>query len=152
MEKLRVAGAIPPKLPNPILFADQLVRRKRLNIGNLEDQYTAQVVATTGPITANLRGLDGQPTQSIPLFILPGLSTGAILLDSVLTAHGSGTVILEVRSLTDSSIVVHAVANVSTSQVTTTTVTSSHSSGSIYGQAVTFTATVSASSGTFPDR
>jgi uncharacterized repeat protein (TIGR01451 family) len=118
------------------------------NIGNLLDQYTAQIVATSGPVTANLRDLGGQPTQSIPLFFLPGLSTGAIQLDSILTGPGTGTVTLQVRSLTDNTIVAQAVANVTSAQVTTTTVTSSHSAGSTYGQSTTFTATVSAGSGT----
>jgi uncharacterized repeat protein (TIGR01451 family) len=118
------------------------------NIGNLEDKYTAQIVGTTGPVTANLRDLLGQPSQSIPLFFLPGLSTGVILLDSILTSHGSGTVTLQVKSLTDDTIVALAVANVTSSQITTTTVTSSHAGGSTYGQTVTFTATVSADSGT----
>ena len=118
------------------------------NIGNLEDQYTAQIVGTTGPVTAILRDLDGLPTQSIPLFILPGLSTGAILLDSILTGLGTGTVTLQVKSLTDNSIVAQAVANVTSSQITTTTITSSNSGGSTYGQQVTFTATVSADTGT----
>jgi uncharacterized repeat protein (TIGR01451 family) len=119
------------------------------NIGNLEDQYTAQIIGTTGPVTANLRDLSGLPTQSIPLFILPGLSTGAILLDSILTSLGTGTITLQVKSLTDNSIVAQAVANVTSSEITTTTtvITSSHPAGSTYGQQVTFTATVSAASG-----
>jgi uncharacterized repeat protein (TIGR01451 family) len=118
------------------------------NIGNLEDEYTAQIVGTTGPVTANLRDLAGQATQSIPLFFLPGLSTGAIQLDSSLTGLGTGTITLQVRSLTDNSIVAQAVAHVTSSQATTTTVTSSHTGGSTYGQSVSFTATVTASSGT----
>ncbi|HEV3344414.1 MAG TPA: DUF4214 domain-containing protein [Pirellulales bacterium] len=74
------------------------------NTGNTEDSYSATIVGTTGPVTANLVGLDGQPTQSVPLFILPGLSTGAILLQVNDTATGQGTVTVLVQSLTNSSI------------------------------------------------
>ena len=74
------------------------------NTGNTEDSYSATIVSTTGPVTANLVGLDGQPTQSVPLFILPGLSTGAILLQVNDTGTGQGTVTVLVQSLTNSSI------------------------------------------------
>ena len=82
------------------------------NLGNLEDQYTATIVGTTGPVTASLNGLDGTPTQTVPLFILPGLSGGAILLDAALTDFGVGTVLVRVTSLTDGSIVAEATASV----------------------------------------
>ena len=42
------------------------------NTGNQDDSYTATIVGTTGPVDASLIGLDGQPTQSIPIFDLPG--------------------------------------------------------------------------------
>src|SRR5262249_9154505 len=50
------------------------------NTGNTEDSYTATITGSAGPITASLTGLDGSPAQTIPVFRLPGLSTGAILL------------------------------------------------------------------------
>ncbi len=50
------------------------------NLGNLDDFYTATITGTTGGISASLIGLDGLPTQSIPIFELPGLSTGELLL------------------------------------------------------------------------
>ncbi|HWB12842.1 MAG TPA: DUF4214 domain-containing protein [Pirellulales bacterium] len=74
------------------------------NTGNTEDSYSATIVGTTGPITANLVGLDGQPTQSVPLFILPGLASGAILLQVNATGTGQGTVTVLVQSLSNSSI------------------------------------------------
>ena len=52
-------------------------------------------------MTASLIGLDGLPTQSIPVFRLPGLSTGAILLQTNLAAIGQGTVTIVVKSLSD---------------------------------------------------
>ena len=42
------------------------------NTGNTEDSYSATIMATSGPVTATLIGLDGSPTQSIPTFRMPG--------------------------------------------------------------------------------
>ena len=72
------------------------------NTGNTEDSYSATIMGANGPVAATLIGLDGSPTQSIPMFILPGLSTGAIELQVDLSAVGTGTVTVEVRSLTRS--------------------------------------------------
>jgi type VI secretion system secreted protein VgrG len=55
-------------------------------------------------VTATLVGLDGSPTQSIPVFRLPGLSTGAIELQADLAALGQGSVKVEVHSLTNTAI------------------------------------------------
>jgi hypothetical protein len=46
------------------------------NTGNTEDSFSATIMGANGPVTATLVGLDGSPTQSIPIFRLPGLSTG----------------------------------------------------------------------------
>ena len=46
------------------------------NTGNTEGTYSATILGTSGPVMASLVGLDGNPTGSIPLFRLPGLSTG----------------------------------------------------------------------------
>jgi uncharacterized membrane protein len=73
------------------------------NTGNTEDSYSATITGTTGPITASLIGLDGQPAQSVPLFILPGLAQGAILLDVSGASPGQGTVTVTIQSLTNSS-------------------------------------------------
>ncbi|MCC6420670.1 MAG: hypothetical protein IT429_20725, partial [Gemmataceae bacterium] len=71
------------------------------NTGNTEDSYTATITRTSGSVTANLSGLDGQPTQTIPVFRLPGLSTGAILVQTNLAAVGQGDVRVQVQSLSD---------------------------------------------------
>ena len=60
----------------------------------------ATIMGTTGPVTASLMGLDGLPTQTIPIFYLPGLSTGAIVLQTSLSSLGQGTVTVQVSSLT----------------------------------------------------
>jgi len=69
------------------------------NTGNGEDRYSATIIGTTGPVTASLVGLDGSPTQSIALFRLPALSTGAIALQANATGPGQGTVTVLVKSL-----------------------------------------------------
>lgn len=74
------------------------------NIGNIEDQYSATIKSTNGPVTANLVGLQGERTQSVPRFILPGLSRGAILLNAELLSAGLGTITVTVKSLTDDSV------------------------------------------------
>jgi uncharacterized repeat protein (TIGR01451 family) len=73
------------------------------NTGNTEDRYSATITGTTGDVTASLVGLDGQPTQSVPLFVLPGLSQGAILLQVSGASSGQGTVTVAIQSLTNSS-------------------------------------------------
>ncbi|HWB10387.1 MAG TPA: DUF4214 domain-containing protein [Pirellulales bacterium] len=72
------------------------------NTGNTEDSYSATIIGTTGDVSASLVGLDGQPTQSVPTFILPGLSNGGLTLQ--VSGTGSGAVTVLVQSLTDSSI------------------------------------------------
>ncbi|MGP8008405.1 MAG: hypothetical protein ACLP2J_15420, partial [Acidimicrobiales bacterium] len=69
------------------------------NTGNSEDQYSATITGTTGPVTASLVGLEGLPTQSIALFRLPALSTGAIALQANVTGPGQGTVTVLVKLL-----------------------------------------------------
>ncbi|MHB8969759.1 MAG: dockerin type I domain-containing protein [Pirellulaceae bacterium] len=74
------------------------------NTGNTEDSYTATISATDGPITASLIGLDGRPTQTIPVFRLPGLGTGTVRLNTGLSTTGLGAVRVKVTSLTDSRV------------------------------------------------
>lgn len=60
------------------------------NTGNTEDSYSATIVGENGPVTATLVGLDGSPTQAIPTFILPGLSTGGHRASGRPLGGGSG--------------------------------------------------------------
>ncbi|MGE0682822.1 MAG: VWA domain-containing protein, partial [Candidatus Binatia bacterium] len=86
------------------------------NIGNGEDAYTAEIMETTGPVTAALSGLNRQPTQKIETFRLPGLSTGGILLNSALTAPGEGKITVKVTSLSDPSLSGQATVTVTVNQ------------------------------------
>ncbi|HXG10326.1 MAG TPA: hypothetical protein VNK04_11225 [Gemmataceae bacterium] len=86
------------------------------NTGNTEDAYTVSITGSSGPVTVHLRGLDGQPAQSIPIFRLPGLSTGAILFEADLTTLGQGTFTIQVQSLSNGAIAATAAATVSAGQ------------------------------------
>jgi hypothetical protein len=94
------------------------------NTGNTEDAYTATIMGTSGPVTATLIGLDGVPVQTIPIFRLPALATGAIVLESALSTAGTGTVTVLVKSLTDGTISTVTVATLETQTTSTTSTTS----------------------------
>lgn len=78
--------------------------------GNKEDAYSATIMSTSGPVTAALTDASGQPTQSVPLFRLPGLATAGLVLNTTLFGAGQGTVTVRVKSLTDESITADATA------------------------------------------
>src|SRR5262249_49605675 len=114
------------------------------NSGNAEDAYSATVTGIHGPVTANLVGLDAQPAQAISLFRLPGLSTGAILLQTNLTDIGQGTVTVLVRSLSNPTETATALATVSSVPVltpSTTPVTINSTEGGSTGTQVVATFT-----------
>ena len=95
--------------PGPASFLVQVN-----NLGNTEDAYKAEIVGTTGPITATLSGLNRQATQAIDLFRLPGFSNGGILLNTTLTTAGEGKVTIRVTSLSNPSLTADVVATVRT--------------------------------------
>jgi uncharacterized membrane protein len=122
------------------------------NTGNTEDAYSAAITGTTGPVTASLGGLDGQPTLTIPIFRLPGLSSGAILIHADLTVGGLGTVSVLIQSLNDPSRTAAVTATLSApvppsppvppaSPTPLVSLTSDQPTAS-FGQPVTFAATV----------
>ncbi|WP_157817600.1 choice-of-anchor K domain-containing protein [Candidatus Thiodictyon syntrophicum] len=74
------------------------------NTGNTEGAFQAVIAGTTGPLSGSLTGLDGQSTQSIGSFRLPGLTTGAIVLNAELARRGSGTATVQVISLDDAAL------------------------------------------------
>jgi uncharacterized membrane protein len=86
------------------------------NTGNGEDTYSATITTTTGPVTASLVGLDGNPTTSISSFRLTGLSQGMIVVRTGLPVAGIGTVTVRIQSLTNPSLVSTNVATLSTPQ------------------------------------
>jgi len=85
------------------------------NIGNIEDAYTATITGTSGPVTAQLMGLDGSLTDTIPIFRLPGLATGELLLVTNLKTRGVGTVTVQITSLTNAKITATVKATISSS-------------------------------------
>lgn len=96
-------------VPGPAPFLVQVN-----NLGNTEDEYKAEIIGTTGPITAALSDLNRQATQTVPLFRLPGLSSGGIVLNTTLTAVGEGKVTVKVTSLSDASLTAEVIATVRT--------------------------------------
>lgn len=127
-----------PGLATFLLFVD--------NTGNAEDSYTATITGTDGPVSASLIGLDGQPTRSIPIFRLPGLARGAILIQADLATAGQGTVTVQVKSLSDGSLAATKTATVTAAAAVAVQLGVSPRS-SRQGQPVTFTATVSPAQG-----
>ena len=105
-----------------------------------------------GPVTARLVGLDGLPTQAISEFRLPGLSTGAVLLQTDLAATGQGTITVRVQSLSNQAMTALATAKVSagvTAEATTTHLVPTPNPATP-GRPVTFIAIVTAAGGGTP--
>jgi uncharacterized membrane protein len=82
------------------------------NTGNTDDLYTATIVGKSGPVNVSLVGLDGKPTQSISAFRLTALGAGTIVLQADLTALEPANVTVEIRSLSDNSIVAQTMARI----------------------------------------
>jgi hypothetical protein len=113
------------------------------NTGNIEDAYTATITGVTGPVTARLMGLDGQPAQTIPTFRLPGLFTGAILVQADVLAAGQGLVTVRISSASNPAITATATATVNTAfTLATPTVTATDAGGTYNGSAFAASATV----------
>ena len=81
---------------------DFLIKVK--NTGNVEDAYSATISQVTGPVSASLQGLDGNPAQTIPVFRLPALADGSLTLSLSLNATGTGIVKVLVTSSSEPSI------------------------------------------------
>lgn len=78
------------------------------NTGNTEDAFSLRIASMTGPLTASLRGWDGQLAQQIGSFRLPGLASGAVLLQGDTAQAGTGTVQVAVASLNNSNLTAQA--------------------------------------------
>lgn len=64
------------------------------NLGNMEQSYSASIIATTGTVTASFIGVDDLSTQTIPTFILPGLTQGILEITADVTGFGISTIIV----------------------------------------------------------
>ena len=95
-------------------------------------------------------GLDGQPTQSIPTFRLPGLSTGAILLQADLAAARNGAVTVKVKSRT-TTLTSDNTATVIAQLPASPTVQFAAATQSVDESAGTFTVTVTLSAASTQD-
>jgi uncharacterized membrane protein len=80
------------------------------NAGNAADNYAAAIVQTTGRLEASMLDLEGRPAASVPLFRLPALGSGALVVEASLADIGEGSVTVNVASLSDPSLTVSATA------------------------------------------
>jgi uncharacterized repeat protein (TIGR01451 family) len=112
------------------------------NTGNTEDSFTAAITGTTGSITSTLTGIDGQPTQAIPVFHLPGLATGQFILYADATATGHSTIAVQVTSLSNSTVTSANTATVEAGSTTPIVTLYSSAILSEAGQPIAFTAVV----------
>jgi uncharacterized membrane protein/transglutaminase-like putative cysteine protease len=88
------------------------------NTGNMQDSYIATIMGTNGPITASLINPEtGQPTQATPVFKVPGLATGVVLLSTDLAHTGQGTVTVMVQSQSDPGLVASPTATANANAV-----------------------------------
>ncbi len=114
------------------------------NIGNVDDTYEVRILGTTGQVVATLIGIDGTPVSNTYTTTLPALATGALPLRITLTGGSTGSVTVEIRSKSDSTIVSTAQAVITNTpqQVATHLVLTVSPSTPIAGQPITLTATV----------
>jgi hypothetical protein len=112
------------------------------NTGNQLDSYTATITGTNGPVTASLVNPEtGQPTQTTPVFKVPGLATGVIMLHADLAQFGQGTVTVTVQSQSDPSMMSSPTATVSAAMPGTIAFSAATYSGSETGGGATITLT-----------
>ncbi len=123
------------------------------NNGNDADSYSASITSVTGPVVASLEGPSGGSSQTIPLFILPGFSSAAFILDAgVANALLQGSITVHVQSNTtanssaDVTAMINANASPPPSQKTSTVLSVSPDAIGV-GQAVDFQAKVSSTTG-----
>jgi uncharacterized membrane protein len=118
------------------------------NIGNIEDSYSATITSASGPVTAALGGLDGSLTQTIPIFRLPGLSSGAILLHAAVSAGDQqGTVAVRIQSTTNAARMADVTARISANTIATTTTLHVSPTSASQGDPITLIAEVQQASG-----
>ena len=81
------------------------------NTGNVQDNYTASITGTTGPVTATLNGSG----QSIASFPIPALGNSEFPLNAQVTGPGKATISVAVTSLSNSSITGNATVTIDNS-------------------------------------
>ena len=82
------------------------------NTGNVSDNYSAQIVATTGPVTASLVS-GGQSALSIASFYAPARGTAQFPLNATVSGPGTSTVTVRVTSLSTPSVASNATVTIS---------------------------------------
>ena len=113
-----VSTAITPSPANVAAVpggVDLLVRVT--NNGNVADAFVATIAGTTGAVTASLSNLDGVQAQTVPQFYIPALGTAILPLKAALTSGQTGTVTVDVRSLSDGAVASSATVTLTGSAV-----------------------------------
>ena len=84
------------------------------NFGNVADHYHVAITGVSGPPSAGLIGLDGQPVSSIAGLYLAGFANGAIPLQATLGTFGQGQVTVDIVSETDAQVHAQAIVTIET--------------------------------------
>jgi uncharacterized membrane protein len=66
------------------------------NIGNLDGAFRAGISGTTNGAFAQLIGIDGRPAAQVPVFRVPGLTSGFLLMQARLPQAGEGRITVHV--------------------------------------------------------
>ncbi|GAB4188560.1 MAG: hypothetical protein Tsb002_14940 [Wenzhouxiangellaceae bacterium] len=74
------------------------------NAGNVEDSYVATIRSVSAPLTANLLGLNDEPTIEVVGFRLPPFTDALIPLEGVMDRFGRSNVIVDVVSLSNAAV------------------------------------------------
>ncbi len=117
------------------------------NTGNSIDTYEAVITGVAGPSSSGLENPNGTISQTIPLFVVPALSTGVVVIDTSLFDFGSGSFTVMVKSLQNPALVSSQTGTVATLAKTQTTLVLSTSSA-VPGQAISLQAEVKTADGT----
>ncbi|MDG3004921.1 Ig-like domain repeat protein [Paludisphaera mucosa] len=122
------------------------------NTGNAEDAFEVVLMGPSGPISGSLVRPDGSPTSALSIIRLPALGVGAVTLSARLLDFGLGALTVQVRSLNDASRAAAATATLRASAASLATATQvlAAPNPAAPGEAVTFTAYVSAQGGAVP--
>ncbi len=81
------------------------------NSGNVTDSYSAQIIGTTGPVTASLVN-NGSSVSSIPQFFTTAQGIAQFPLNATITGTGQSTVTVAVTSLSMPSVTSNATVTI----------------------------------------
>jgi probable HAF family extracellular repeat protein len=105
------AAFVPASQSNPGVGAGPVVFALNVqNTGSSQDAYSATITGTTGTVQASILGPNGSPTQSVPQFFIPSVTTGELFVNLTPAGIQGGTATVQIVSITNSSITATATA------------------------------------------